>query len=86
MATPVIQILTKSELQEDWYTQATFGLGASSTASSGGLAINLDNNTRLAVSFINGGSVLTASRNLDTDGNSIRTWTAEDTRFRESKA
>ncbi|KAJ7897908.1 hypothetical protein B0H14DRAFT_2557425 [Mycena olivaceomarginata] len=76
MATDDIEIFPKTELQEDWCTQSTIG-----PSSAGGLAINLDRNGKLAVSYISDGSIFTARRNLDTDGNSLRTWTVEDTHF-----
>ena len=83
MTTTEIEILPKAELQEDWYTRSTIN----TPISGGSLAINLDGNGRLVVSFINGASVFSAYRNLDTDGNSDRTWTVEDTKlgFRKSK-
>lgn len=77
MTTTDIQVLAKCELQQDWYTHSN--LGATSTGSA--LAINLEWNRKLAVSFINGACVFTANRNLDPDENSIRVWTVEDTLF-----
>ncbi|KAF8146823.1 hypothetical protein K438DRAFT_1990237 [Mycena galopus ATCC 62051] len=79
MATDDIEIFPKTELQEDWCTQSTMG-----PSSTGGLAINIDRNGKLAVSYISDGSIFTTSRNLDTDGNSLRTWTVEDTHFPSS--
>ncbi|KAF8803104.1 hypothetical protein BYT27DRAFT_7260436 [Phlegmacium glaucopus] len=78
MATSDIEIFPKTQLQEDWYTQSI------RTSSIADWAVNLDRNGKLTTSFIQNGTVFSAYRNLDKDGNAVRAWTIDDTQFPSS--